>query len=199
VAERLRGRGVPFGLAPDAGRLRDVTEALSKVYPAARPPASTQRGLRSRLRAAAGRLPGALLLDHVRGAGSAMKGFLRSLRGTRLGVAFAADAENRTDHESVRRLRLTHRELVVPPLAGRWMTQILRDLLARKAPRHGLLEDDRRSLIRLARGRPGRLAAFVVLLSEARFWRGGRVSTGALETAASEQVLHRYLARSGSG
>lgn len=125
LSVRLRGRGCPCGLARDTHCLGDVTTALERAYPDVDASALTQRRLRSRLRLAVEARPSALLLDHVSAAGTAMKGYLRSLRGTGLGVILAADVENRRDHAAVRALHLTHMEMVVPPLAGSTMAAIL--------------------------------------------------------------------------
>lgn len=197
LSSRLHDRGRPCGLARDTRCLGDITAALSSAYPSLGATSLTQRRLRSRLRLAVEDRPGALLLDHVSTAGTAMKGFLRSLRGTGLGVVLAVDAENRRDHAAARALHLTHMEITVPPLAGSTMATVLDALLARHVLPHPLCDDDRRRLLRLAKGNPGRLEMFTALLAEARFWRDGRVSISVVNGAALELVLRRYLAREG--
>jgi len=193
LSVRLRDHGRPCGFSPDTRCLGDITAALASAYPGTDASSLTQRSLRSSLRLAVERQPGALLLDHVTAAGTAMKGFLRSLRGTGLGVVLAADVENRRDHAAARALHLTHMEITVPPLAGSAMATLLNDRLGRCPPPHPMHGDDRRQLLRLAKGNPGRLAVFMELLSEERFWRDGRVSTAPVQGTALELVLQHYL------
>jgi hypothetical protein len=190
---RIRDTGRPCGLAHDVHRLRDITAALTSAYPNVDAPSLSQRRLRSRLRLAVEERPGALLLDHVSAAGTAMKGFLRSLRGTGFGVVLAADTETARDHVAVRAFHLTHQEITVPPLAGPTMARIMETLLAPYALPHPLHADDRRILLRLAKGNPGKLVAFIDLLTDARFWRRGRVSTTSVHGAALEVVLRHYV------
>ena len=198
IARRMAARNVPCGLSSDTRSLGDVTAALSSAFSGSRPLPRTQRHLRSQLRLAIEARLGVLLLDHVTTATAPMKGFLRSLRGKRLGVVLAADIENRRDHAAVREMHLTHVEIVVPPLARRLMTALLRDLLAGSAIPSVLIDDDRQRLLQFSRGSPGRLVMFADLLADARFWRAGLVAMGSLNEAASELVLQRYLARDAS-
>lgn len=193
LASRLREHNRPCGLALDTRRLGDITAALASAYPDIDASLLTQRRLRSRLRLAVEARPGALLLDHVSAAGTAMKGYLRSLRGTGLGVILAADVENRRDHAAVRALHLTHMEIAVPPLAGSTMAAILKLRLSRKNLPHPPHKDDLQHLLRLAKGNPGRLDMYAELLAETRFWHGGRVLANVVNGAAMDMVLRRYL------
>jgi hypothetical protein len=197
VARKLRERGRPCGLAPSTRRLGDVTAALAAAYPGVRGPSMTQRRLRSQLRLAVEASPGALLLDHVLAAGTAMKGYLRSLRGTGLGVLLAKDVENPRDHAATRTLHLTHVEIFVPPLPRPAMAAVLNAHLARQALPHPLHPDDRNQLLQLAKGNPGRLLSLATLLAEQRFWRDGRVLIGSLNGAALELLLRHYLVEEG--
>jgi len=194
LASRLRDRARPCGLASDTRCLGDITAALATAYPEIDASSLTQRRLRSKLRLAVEARPGVLFLDHLFAAGTAMKGFLRSLRGTGLGVVLAADVENRRDHAATRALHLTHMEIGVPPLVRSTMAAILDARLSQQVLPHPLHEDDRKSLLQLAKGNPGKLVSFVSLLSEERFWRDGRVSTASVNGAALELILRRYLA-----
>jgi len=194
LASRLRGRAGPCSLAPNTRCLGDITSALASAYPDIDASSLTRRRLRSRLRLGVEAQPGVLLLDHVTAAGTAMKGFLRSLRGTGLGVLLVADVENRRDHAAIRALHLTHMEIGVPPLVRSTMAAILDAGLERQHLPHPLHEDDRNHLLRLAKGNPGRLVSFVSLLPEERYWRDGRVLTASVNEAALELVLRRYLA-----
>jgi len=194
LASRLREHNRPCGLAPDTRCLGDITAALASAYPDIDASSLTQRRLRSCLRLAVEERPGVLLLDHISTAGTATKGFLRSLRGTGLGVLLAADVENRRDHVATRALHLAYMETGVSPLARSTMVAILDPRLESRALPHALQEEDRRGLLLLAKGNPGRLVSFVDLLVDERFWREGRVSTSSVNGAALELVLRRYLA-----
>jgi hypothetical protein len=193
LQKRITARSVPCGLAPDTRDIGDVTAALWSAYPQISEPTGAQRHLRSRLRSAVEAIPGVLLLDHVTTAGTAMKGFLRSLRGTGFGVVLAADVENRRDHAKMRDLHLTHLEIIVPPLAGRSMASLFCYLLEGRALSFTLHDDDRKRLLRLAKGNPGRLLTFLDLLAEPRFWREGRARTTAINGEAMILALRRYL------
>ncbi len=197
VARRLRHHGTLCGSASTTRCLGDVTAALATAYPSVSDPSLTQRRLRSRLRLAVEAHPGALVLDHVTAAGTAMRGFLRSLRGTGLGVLLAADVENERDHIARRALHLSHLEIVVPPLPRSTMLAVLQAHLAGEVLPHPLLDDDRSGLLQLAKGNPGRLLSLVRLLAEERYWRDGRVLMGSLNGAALELVLRHYLLPAG--
>jgi len=84
LARRAEQAGRPCAICPRTERLSDVTEALVRCYPTGTD-ALTQRQRRCRVRLAIERKPGILLLDHLLDVGNAVKGFLRSLRGTGLG------------------------------------------------------------------------------------------------------------------
>jgi len=193
LAVRLQNRGRPCGFAHHTRSLGDVTAALWSAYPDSDDTWKTQRQLRSRLGLAVEERPGALLLDHVTKAGTATRGYLRSLRGTGLGVALAADVENDRDNAAARALNLTHVEITVPPLPGTAMAKILDVCLSRKSTPYFLEPGDRRRVLRLAKGNPGRLLMLADLLTDDRYWRSGRVLTNSLNAAALDLVLDHYL------
>jgi hypothetical protein len=192
LCRRLACRGVPCGFAPNTAHLADVTAALLRAHPGAATMELDQRHLRSRLRLAVEAEPGALLLDHVAHAGTAMKSFLRSLRGTGLGVVLAADVKNGRCHAMVRELHLAHLEIVAPPLSGPSMAALFRDLLTGCTSFETLHDDDRRRLLQLARGNPGRLVTYVHLLTDARYWRAGRVLVPTVDATATTLSLERW-------
>ncbi len=194
ISRRLGESGIPCGFAPDTQCFSNVADALLAAHPGAGDSAPTRRELRSRLRLAVDRKPSVLLLDHVTSAGSAMKGFLKSLRGTGLGVAMAVDAENRRDRLAARALHLSYLEIVVPALTGQVKASLFDHLLAEREIPRTLHDDDRRRLLRLSKGNPGRVVMFCDLLVEPRFWRDDRVLTSSVEMAAKESILHHYLA-----
>jgi MoxR-like ATPase len=96
VATRVRSTGRPCGFAPRTKGLGDVTGALAAAFPEANAP--TQRRLRNMLLRHVEKRPAVLVLDHVLNAPTAMRSFLRSLRGNRTGVVFAFDVEHPRDH-----------------------------------------------------------------------------------------------------
>jgi len=97
IRSQVLQREIPCGLAVRTAQLSDIPRALASAYPHVAH-CLPQRILRSRLRDAVQQRPGVLLLDHFRGCGTATKGFLRSLRGTGLGILIAADTFAERDH-----------------------------------------------------------------------------------------------------
>ena len=192
LGRRITSRDVPCGIAAQTRTLGDVTTALANAYQLTPQEGENRRRFRSRLRLAVETRPGVLLLDHVAEIGTATKGFLRTLRGTGLGVLFAADVENMRDHHAIRSLRLTHLEVWIPPLDSRVMAALLDQLTDESALAHSLQDDDRSALLRSAHGNPGRLASVVEFLGTERFWRNDRVLVRSAIMQAMEQALGNY-------
>lgn len=180
LRRRLVKHGLPCGFAPDSRHLGEVTAALVSAYPSIDAQAFSQKRLRSRLRLTVENKPGVLLLDRFETAGTAMKSFLRSLRRTRTAVVLATDVENERDHALTRAQNMTHIEVEVPPLPRSAMAALMDDLLGSTELPHPLHSEDRKSLLRLAQGNPGRLVTFVGLLSSSRFWRGDRTRAASI-------------------
>jgi len=181
LATRCRTRGLAVGLAPRSVTLGDLVAALQQAYPdvAADPDG---RRTRARLQMAAERQPCVLLLDHVGHIGTAFKSLLRSLRGTGSGVVIAGDADGPREHEALRALRLTHREIELPRLGTTSMYALLRARLARASTPCPVRPDDVRRLVRAANGLPGRAAWFASALANGNAWRDGRVRVDWLQT-----------------
>ncbi len=180
-----RTSGRPHGLSPRTERLGDATAALAGAYPKAAALAVGQRVLKSRLRRAVEARPGVLLLDDVVEAGRPFKGFLKSLRGTGLGVVVAVDVDHARDHARARGFGLAHREIAVHRLHGLTMRRILADQLARRALPHALVEGDAAGLVNASEGCPGRLVAMVEHLVAPDYWHEGRIRLGLLRTDTS--------------
>jgi hypothetical protein len=189
VAARTAAQGRPTAFAPETAGLKDVTRALAAAYPDARGP--TQRRLRSSLRQRIEERPCVIVLDHVLHGSTALRGFLRLLRGTKAGVLFGVDTDRATDHHRARSLRLAYREIHVPPLGRRSMRRLLDSELASASL--CLHAEDREDLLDLARGRPGWIVWSVRRLAECEFWRGDRVRLSHLRVELSTDVLRRYL------
>ncbi len=189
IARRVGVAGRPCGVATNARALDDVTEALAAAYPeVAGGRGAGRRGLRSALRLAAEERPGILLLDHLMTAGTALRGYLRSLRGTGLGVVIAVDVENPADHERVRGLHLAYREVEVPPLAP----SVARRLVDSTVPA-AVCEEDRVKIVRVAAGRPGRIVAAAEGIRSGSFWRDGRVLAELLGAELLVAEARHYL------
>ena len=186
-----RARGRPCGLAPQTRVLGDVTLALAEAYPKVTSTGRSQRQLRSALRMAVESNPGVLLLDHVAARGTALKGFLRSLQGTGLGVLLAVDVEDRQDRERVRALALAYREVEVPPLPPRHLRLLLDSGLA-DIP-HRLADLDRKALLELAAGRPGWVHDMVRRLAAPHYWGGQKVLIELLRCDVSLEVMAHHL------
>jgi hypothetical protein len=193
LRSRVGAHGRPCGFARDVRCLGDITAALLSAYPIAKAESHSRRRLRSRLRLAIEERPGVVLLDHFFTSGTATKSFLRSLRGTGLGVVAAVDIENRRDHLVARALGLTHQEVMVPPLCRSSMVRALDSLLKKRPLPHVLHAEDRPILLRFAKGNPGRLVVLIELLEAERFWHDGRILPYAARGAALERVLRHYV------
>ncbi len=194
LARRAEQAGRPCAICPRTERLSDVTEALVRCY-ATGTGTLTQRQRRSCVRVAIERKPGILLLDHLLDVGNAVKGYLRSLRGTGLGVVIAVDVEQPRDHARIRARALAYRELELPPLHGRYLRRLLdREIESQTLP-HPISESERDALIDVARGRPGWIVRLAAAASQARCWRGNRLLIDLLATDVSMAVAHHYGAR----
>ena len=178
VQRRVAATGRPCALAPHTNGLADITAALARACPDARRDPLTQRHLRTLLRNLIAQRPGALLLDHAAIAGTAVKGYLRSLAGLGLGVVLAVDAENERDHGRARAWGLAYREVAVPRLGGSHMARLLDEYLRAASVAVPLQADDRAALLDAAQGRPGWLV-------ETAFPSGGSVTATATFTATN--------------
>ncbi len=192
LERRARVEGRPCGRSKETTRLSDVTEALRRAYPDAGRQARTQRQLRGALRLAAERRRGSLLLDRLGDVGSAVKGYLRSLRGLGLGVVIAADVEQPRDLARARARRLGYRELAIPPLHGRWMRRLLDEALAGREAAPTIAGPDRKRLLELAAGRPGFIRFLVDRLADPRHRRAGRLMFELLGSEVSMEILRVY-------
>ncbi len=162
IREQVLRREIPCGLAVRTMQPSDITCALASAYPEVAP-CSSQRLLRSRLRDAVQKRPGVLLLDHFRSRSTATKGFLRSLRGTGLGIIIAADTFAERDHASLRALCLSSIELKVPPLGLRYQRELWHGWAT--ALQLSVSKSDTDAVLKLAEGRPGYLEFMASVLA----------------------------------
>lgn len=189
----------PCGLSTQTRSLSDLTAALLRAYPNVSNEGRTQRQIRSDLRLSIDNNPGVLLLDHLNGAGTQFKGYLRSLRGTGLGVLLAADVETYRDHARLRSMHLAYREMEINPLQSRYMHRILSDSLSGKALPNPLNDDDRSALVKVAHGRPGWMLKIGTLLQKKDYWSHGHVQVASIRISIMTEITARYFVFTGNG
>jgi hypothetical protein len=137
--------------------------------------------------------PTVLILDHVVAATTALKGYVRSLRGNQLGVVFAVDAEHSRDHTAARAFHLAYQEVKLAPLGRKHMKRLLAAKLRHPKLPFPLLEEDAAALLDIAAGRPGWVEMIVERLVHRGYWRDGRVLTEILRAEAASVVAARYM------
>jgi len=194
LARRAQRKQRPCAFCPRTEHLADVAAALARAYPDASIGRS-QRQRRSRLRLAVEANPGVLLLDDFIFVGTALKGYLRSLRGSGLGVVIAADVDQARDHARLREHGLAYRELALPPLRAALMRQLLERETARRALPWPLAEEDRDALLHVAQGRPGWIVSLVAAAVEVRYWHESRLAVDVLVADLLIKITHHYGAR----
>jgi len=175
VARKVRAAGRPCAVWPETEMFRDVVFGLSEIYPHVQIEGKNHRQLRNAFRLSIEAEPGVLLLDHFREAGTALKGFLRYLRHSGLGILIAADADHARDHHRLRRARLTHREVAVPPLTIPLLRKVFQDALGPIQLPHVLDESSLLAVLETARGRPGMIQPIIHRLASPRYWSNGEV------------------------
>ena len=179
VESHLEGRR--FARTATTQSLDDITKALERAYPDTATVGVGRRVARARLWAVADREPAVLLLDHASSLGTAMKGWLRRLRGGVAGVILAVDVDSPRERGTLRPFRIGSAALRMPALSP----QTLAVLLRREWRRCGLFELSApiaRSLARSARGRPGWIIACASLAAgNASYCRDGSLRLGTLK------------------
>jgi Cdc6-like AAA superfamily ATPase len=192
IGARLTKERVPVGRAEATRRLDDITAALERAYPGVETTAVTRRAARTRLRAAADRCGGVLLLDHLTEVSTAMVGYLRRLRGGLVGVLMAVDVDAERDRERVRQWHIGLSERM-PDISTRQLRNLLRSRfeMLHVAP---IPLDIERHIVRSARGRPGWIEKCAELAREPRYWRDDKLFA-ALLCIDSEIELRRTIDR----
>jgi hypothetical protein len=168
--------------------LADISDALSQAYPDINLDGLNRRAARVRLRLAADRVAGVLLLDHMTDMTTAMIGLLRRLKGGTAGALLVADIDSERERE---RIRFWHR--VALPVRMPLETDVrLFNLLLSASQAHGVprLEPHTvRQIVRIARGRIGWIIECARGLQLEQYWRGGRLHLAAL--CADTEILLR--------
>ncbi|HTR57594.1 MAG TPA: ATP-binding protein [Casimicrobiaceae bacterium] len=188
---RVRQRDLPCGFIQRTEALSDFTQALARAYPRV-VTSGTQRQLRGRLRMAVERRPGVLLFDGLGRTGTAFKGAVRSVRGTGLGVVFAADVDHPRDHQRIRALGLSSHEVELRPLHGNSMRALLQALLEERALTGRLTPAHLRALVAATEGLPGRAIDFADALVDPAAWSAGAPRIDWLRTGAVISAAERY-------
>jgi hypothetical protein len=161
-------------LSPTTSSLDDITRALERAYSNTSTTGLTRRAARSRLWWAADAEPGCVLLDHVTRVPSAMKGWLRRLRGGVVGVMLAVDVDSPRERERLRALKIGCMTMRMPPTASRSLMRLL--IHSIESPTAlPLSTADRRTLVRAARGRPGWIMQCAALSADPRYWLDGQL------------------------
>jgi len=192
IESRVLGR--PCGRTVQTQSLDDITCALERAYPNVATRGESRRTARERLWWAADRDPVVLLLDDVGHVGTAMKSFLRRLRGGIAGVMLAVDVDSPRERGRLRAQHLGCQTLRMPPLEGKAQRALLETRwAARELPT--LSVTVRRQLIRLAYGRPGWIIACVDLARDRAYWRGNTAQSAvlALDTELRLRTSKRAL------
>ncbi len=133
-------------------------------------------------------------LDDVGHVGTAMKSFLRRLRGGIAGMMLAVDVDSPRERGRLRAQHLGCQTLRMPPLEGKAQRALLETRwAARELPT--LSVTVRRQLIRLAYGRPGWIIACVDLARDRAYWRGNTAQSAvlALDTELRLRTSKRAL------
>lgn len=198
IESEIRAR--PCARTLQTRSLDDITCALERAYPNVETGGISRRAARGRLWWAADREPLVLLLDNVGHVGTAMKGFLRRLRGGIAGVMLAVDVDSPRERARLREQHLGYQTLRMPRLAGRALRVLLttqwaaRELLTLPAP-------VRRQLIRAAHGRPGWLILCAELARDPMYWHGNTVQAAilALDTELRLRTAKRSLVGTARG
>jgi hypothetical protein len=161
-------------LSPMTSSLDDITRALERAYRNTSTTGLTRRATRARLWWAADAEPGCLLLDHVTRVSTAMKGWLRRLRGGVIGVVLAVDVDSPRERERLRALKIGCTTMRMPPVASRTLVSLLtRSWETRSTP--PLAASARATLTRAARGRPGWIMHCAALSADPHYWMDGRL------------------------
>jgi len=170
IHARIAREGIPCALSHATAHLDDITRAFERAYPAVDTSLLSRRKARARLRTAADRHEGILLLDHVTDVSTAMIGFLRRLRGGITGVLLAVDVEKQAEGQRLRHRHLGTSTLPMPVTSPRRLKRMFRDSCAKQLTMP-LQPNAERDILRAARGRPGWIAQCTRLIRQQRYWR----------------------------
>jgi predicted ATPase len=173
--------GTPCGLCQITSGLADIVDALEQAYPRTDVAGLNRRATRARLRNAADRDAGVLLLDHVTGVTSAALGCLRRLRGGIAGALLVADIDTTHERERLRGWHVGALSIRMPPFADRLIHQrLLTAIQASQLP--PIPPQLSLQVAHAARGRIGWLERCICRLERQEYWVDGRLHSAALCT-----------------
>jgi predicted ATPase len=181
LTRQNRSMGAPCGFAPSTSGLADIVAALEQAYPGTEIEGLSRRAARARLRAAADRVSGVLLLDHATTVTTAMLGFLRRLRGGIAGALLVADIDTASERERLRAWHIGAESVRMPPTSDRQIHRLLSaaveggdfpEIEAKMA----------QQIAHAARGRIGWINDCIDRLHRPEYWRDGRLHLAALCT-----------------
>ena len=181
LTRQNRSMGAPCGFAPSTSGLADIVAALEQAYPRTDIEGLSRRAARARLRAAADRVSGVLLLDHATTVTTAMLGFLRRLRGGIAGALLVADIDTASERERLRAWHIGAESVRMPPTSDRQIHRLLSaaveggdfpEIEAKMA----------QQIAHAARGRIGWINDCIDRLHRPEYWRDGRLHLAALCT-----------------
>jgi predicted ATPase len=181
LQEQNHSLGAPCGLSHTTSGLADVVAALAQAYPATDVEGIGKRVAKARLRSAADRVAGVLLLDHATTVTTAMLGYLRRLRGGIAGALLVADVDTEHERERLRAWRIGALSVRMPVSSDRQLHHAF--LLALRESALPELEPRvAQQIAHAARGRIGWLTACLERMREPEYWRDGRLHLAALCT-----------------
>jgi predicted ATPase len=181
LSDQNRSVGAPCGLAPSTSGLSDIVAALAQAYPGTDIQGLGKRAARARLRRAADRASGVLLLDHATTVTTAMLGFLRRLRGGIAGALLVADVDTVHERERLRAWHIGALSVRMPPTSERRIQRMLGAAI--QAGNFPEIEAKMvQQIVHAARGRVGWLNNCMGRLHRQEYWRDGRLHLAALCT-----------------
>jgi hypothetical protein len=181
LSDQNRSLGAPCGLAPSTSGLPDIVAALAQAYPGTDIQGLSKRAARARLRRAADRVSGVLLLDHATTVTTAMLGFLRRLRGGIAGALLVADIDTVHERERLRAWHIGALSVRMPPTSDRQIHRLLGAAI--QAGDFTEIEANMlQQIAHAARGRIGWLNHCIGRLHMQEYWRDGRLHLAALCT-----------------
>jgi hypothetical protein len=181
MLEHFRSQSIPCAIAPQTMGLADVVTALSQAYPDTDIQPLGRRAMGVRLRLAADRIPGVLLLDHTREVTTAMIGFMRRLKGGIIGALFVVDIDSEFERNRLVDWRRHAPRVRMPLMPNRRLQRLLGYAwVARNLPE--IDTRTRRHIVRAARGRIGWLRECIRRLEVPEYWSGGRLHVSTICT-----------------
>jgi predicted ATPase len=179
LGDRYQATGMPCGRALQTCRLPDIVAALLDAYPDTDIKGLSKRAAAMRLRFAADRVPGVLLLDHANMVTTAMVGYLRRLRGGVAGVLLVVDVDSAHERNRMRGWHVGALSVRMPLMT----VQQLRESLVAATRMYALPAIEpwiARYLMRIAHGRIGWVAECIRRLRTPEYWRDDRLHVAAL-------------------